>query len=111
MEKKELTQDESLALDKRAKEEFKAVKKAVNVDKDGKQIVAYFREPSRMVVGIAMAKLDTDTLTACEYIFDDAVIREISDTDAFRNDNGIFIGLNVMLQSLVTIKKSTFTTL
>lgn len=99
------------AQDQDAKSKYGAVRVARNVDKNGNDIVAYFREPSRPVLGVAIAELDKNTVLACEYIFDDACIREISDFDAFRNDVSIFLGLGGMLQSLIIVKKSTFTTL
>lgn len=92
------------------KTKYNYVFKASNTDADGVERVAYFRTPNRMVIGIAMAEIERNVLNACEYIFDDAVIREISDVDYFRNNTDVFVGLNVMLQSLIRVKKSSFQT-
>jgi hypothetical protein len=100
---------ETIKKDAAIRAQYGYIRKAVNVDEAGVERVAYFREPNRLVVGIAMAEIDRNTLLACEYIFDDAVIREVSDVEYFRNNNGVFIGLSNMLQGLIQVKKSTFT--
>lgn len=105
---------EQIEIDKRdleIKAKHGAIAVVRNFDKDGKPIVCYFKEPSRLVLGVAIAEFDRNVILACEYIFDDAVIREVSDVDAFRNDKGIFIGLNLILQSLVRVKKSDYRSL
>lgn len=88
-----------------------AIAMVENTDENGNPIVCYFKSPSRLVLGVAMAEIDRNTLLACEYIFDDACIREISDVDAFRNNDALFLGITGVLQSLVRVKKSTYTTL
>lgn len=90
--------------------QYNYVRKAVNVDENGVEHVAYFKAPNRLIVGIALAEIDRNTLLACEYIFDESIIKEVSDVDYFRNDDGVFMGLTAMLQSLIRVKKSTFTT-
>jgi len=99
------------AKDAEVKLKYGAIAVVRNVDKDGKPIVCYFKEPSRLVLGVAIAEIDRNVILACEYIFDDAVIREVSDVDAFRNDKSIFLGLNLILQSLVRVKKSDYRSL
>lgn len=94
-----------------AKTKYGAIRMAENTNEKGDAIVCYFKEPSRLVLGVALAEIDRNTVMACEYIFDDCCIREISDYDTFRNDKNIFLGLLGLLQSLVVVKKSTFTTL
>lgn len=94
-----------------AKLKYGAIEMATNTDSTGKEIVCYFKTPSRVVLGIAMAEIEKNYLLACEYIFDDSCIREISDFEAFRNDDSIFLGLTGKLQSLIRVKKSNFTTL
>lgn len=89
-----------------AKTKYGAVGMAQNED-----LVVYFKKPSRLVLGVAMAEIDRNVTQACEYIFDDCVIKEISDWEAFRNDDELFIGLIPKLQSLASVKKSTYTTL
>jgi hypothetical protein len=84
---------------------------AINTDASGKEIVCYFKKPSRLVLGVALAELDRNIVLASEYIFDDCTIRDISDFDAFRNSDEIFLGLIPKLQTLARVKKSTFTTL
>lgn len=91
--------------DTKAKE-LGAIKKAENGD-----LVVYFREPSRMALGIAMAEIDRDVVKACEIIFYDACIAEVSDLDAYAKDTALFIGIIKLLQSLVVVKKSLYTTL
>lgn len=94
-----------------AKSKYGAVQMVENTDEKGNPIVCYFKQPSRLVLGAAMGEIDRNPLIACEYIFDDSVIREISDVDAFRNNDAVFLGITAMLQSLVRVKKSTFTNL
>lgn len=94
-----------------AKLKYGAVAMVENTDASGKPIVCYFKSPSRLVLGVALAEIDRNTLMACEYIFDDSVIKEISDVEAFRNDDAIFMGITGVLQSLVRVKKSTYTSL
>lgn len=74
-------------------------------------LVVFFREPSRMALGIAMAEIDRDVVKACEIIFFDACIKEVSDMDAYHSDTSLFMGIIPLLQSLVTVKKSLYTTL
>lgn len=100
----EQKQDEEI----RAKYNF--IRKAESIDDQGKKHVAYFKAPNRLIVGIAMSTIDSNTLLACEYIFDDAVIKEVSDVAYFRDNDDVFIGLVAMLQALIRVKKSTFTT-
>lgn len=99
------------AKDAEYKIKYGVVAKVENFDKDGKKIVCYFKPTSRIVLGQALAELENNTLTACEYIFVDSVVKEISDADAFFNDNSIFLGITGVLQSLVRVKKSTYTSL
>ena len=88
-----------------------AIAMVENTDEKGNPIVCYFKSPSRIVLGVAMAEIDRNTLLACEYIFDDACIREISDVEAFRNNDELFLGITGVLQSLVRVKKSLYTAL
>lgn len=75
---------------------------------DGK--VVYFKEPSRLAIGVAMAKIDSDVIGACEVLFNDAVIME-ADWTFFQNDKGAFVGIIGALQRLIPLKKSVFTSL
>lgn len=86
--------------------ELGSIRKAEHGD-----LVVYFREPSRMAWGIAMAEIDRDVVKACEIVYFDACIAEVSDMDAYHKDMSLFIGLIPLLQSLVVLKKSLYTTL
>ena len=86
--------------------ELGAIRKAEHGD-----LVVFFREPSRMALGIAMAEIDRDVVKACEIIFYDACIAEVSDMDTYAKDTALFMGIIPLLQSLVTVKKSLYTTL
>lgn len=96
--------------DNELRAQYKFIRKATNIDDNGIEHVAYFKEPNRLIVGVAMAEIETNVLKACEYIFNDAVIKEISDVDYFFNNNAVFVGIHRMLQGLIEVKKSTFTT-
>lgn len=90
---------------KKAKE-LGAIKSASHGD-----LVVFFREPSRMALGIAMAEIDRDVVKACEIIYYDACIAEVSDLEAYAKDTALFMGIIPLLQSLVSVKKSLYTTL
>lgn len=75
------------------------------------EVAVFFREPSRMALGIAMAEIDRDVVKACEIIFYDACIAEVSDMDSYIKDTSLFMGIIPLLQSLVVVKKSLYTTL
>lgn len=100
-----------IAKENEYKIKYGVIAKVENTDDNGKPIVCYFKSPSRLVLGVAMSEIDRNIVLACEYIFDDACVREISDTDAFRNNKEIFLGITGVLQSLVRVKKSTYTIL
>ena len=72
--------------------------------------VCYFRLPSRMAIGTSLSMLNTDVVQACEIIFNDACIREVSDYNHWLNDNELFNGICGQLQSLIRVKKSTWMT-
>jgi hypothetical protein len=93
------------------KVKYDVIAKVENTDSKGNPIVCYFKSPSRLVLGIAMAEIDRNTLLACEYIFDDAVVKEISNHEEFRGNDALFLGITGVLQSLVRVKKSTYTSL
>ena len=108
IEKIKAEYENQLKIDSEYKEKFGAIAKAESED-EGKTIVIYFKAPHRMALGSALAILERDVLQGCEIIFDSCVIAEISpDWEKFRNDNGRFIGLVPLLQSLCVVKKSTY---
>lgn len=90
---------------KKAKE-LGAIKSATH-----ENLAVFFREPSRMALGVAMAEIDRDVVKACEYIFNDACIMEVSDFKEYSTDTALFMGIIPLLQSLVSVKKSLYTTL
>lgn len=100
-----------IAKENEYKIKYGVIGKVENKDANGNPIVCYFKKPSRLVLGVAMAEIDRNFLLACEYIYDDACVREISDYEAFRNDDELFIGINGFLQGLIRGKKSLYTTL
>ncbi len=73
--------------------------------------VCYFKEPSRMAVGLATAMMNTDRVQGCEILFNDACIKEVSDYNHWLNDTPLFLGICGTLQELIVVKKSTYTTL
>lgn len=99
-----------LEKDAEIRAKYKYIRKVKNTDDAGTERVAYFREPNRLIVGIAMAKIEENVTLACEYIFDDAVIKEVSDWEYFRENNSVFYGIIPVLQRLAEVKKSTVTT-
>ena len=98
-----------IAKDEEIRAKYKFIRKAKAVDDNGNERVAYFKAPNRMIVGMALAKIDTNVTEACEYIYGDCVIRDVSDWEYFMNNDEAFLGLIGMLQGLIQVKKSTFT--
>jgi hypothetical protein len=97
-------------IDAKIKATHKAIHKIVNVDEHGVEHALYLREPSRWAVGVSLAQFDTDVVSACETIFNDAAIKEVSDIEYFQQ-NAVFYGLIRPLQTLVVVKKSISTRL
>jgi hypothetical protein len=93
------------AKDAEIKSKYNAVLKEVH-EEDGKEYVAYFKVPGRAFIGAAMGQVELDPLKAAEILFDGACIREVSDVDKFRNDDGLLIDLWPKLQKLIPLKKS-----
>ena len=98
------------AINAEIKAKYKAVKRIVNIDEKGDEHVLYLREPSRLAVGVSLAKIESNVTEACEIIFNDAAIQEVSDIEYFQQ-NHVFYGLIYELQTLVRVKKSTSMTL
>jgi hypothetical protein len=96
--------------DAELKKQYGYIRKVKNVDDNGIEHVAYFKSPNRLILGIALAEIEKNVTLACEYIFDDAIIKEISDVSYFRDNDNVFLGIIGMLQGLVQVKKSTITT-
>lgn len=96
--RKQVTLDEAKALG--------AIAKVEDGDK-----VAYFKAPSRLITGIALSEFTENMTSACEKIFHDCVIQEISDAEHWLEDDGRFNGIVVQLQGLIRVKKSTWTAL
>lgn len=99
------------ALDADYKVKHKVIAKVENTDDKGNKIVCYFKEPSRMAFSYALSMADSDPVQMCQILFNDAVVKEISDWELFFNDNKLFYSLINPLQGLATVKKSTFMTL
>lgn len=100
-----------VAKDAEYKAKYKVVAKVENTDDKGQPIVCYFKEPSRMAFSMALSMVDSDPVQMCEILFNDTVVREISDWEIFSADNKLFYSLIRPLQNLAQVKKSTFTTL
>lgn len=92
------------------KVKYKAIRRIGNIDEHGQEHVLWLREPSRLAVGIFMATVPEDVVAACEYIFNDACIQEVSDV-AYFQQNAVFYGILRDLQRLVSVKKSSSMTL
>ena len=93
--------------DQEIKIKYKAVKKIVS--EDGQHLM-YLRQPSRMAVGYFMAKYGENRVEAVEYVLNDSCIQEVSDYAYFIQDE-VFYGIMSELISLISLKKSSFTTL
>lgn len=99
----------NIELEEKYKKDFGIIASCSGYDEDGKKMTLYFKPPHRMALGAALAVINTNTVEACEIIFDSAIVTDISpDWEKFRNDNGRFLGLTTFLQSLGAVKKSTY---
>lgn len=85
-----------------AKTNHKAI--AYVVSEDGEHM-AFFRTPNRSTVGFFMAEVQNNVTTACEYLYNDAVIREISEVEYFQKDEN-FYSIISTLQRLIQVKKN-----
>jgi hypothetical protein len=85
---------------------YGAIEKVVSIDAAGGEHVLWLKKPSRLVVGIFMATASENTVQACEYVFNDTVIVDISDVAYFQQDD-VFYGILSTLQRLIRVKKST----
>jgi hypothetical protein len=94
--------------DQDIKAKYKAIAKQTDIDEHGVEHVAYFREPSRLAVGVWLAQRNDNVTTAAEIIFNDTIIQEVSDVAYFQKD-AVFNGLLGLLGTLVPLKKSTST--
>lgn len=116
MTQEELAQQEAekikaqIELDQSYKLKYKVTDKVVCIDDQGQEHVLYLKQPSRMIVGLFLAKIDQNVTEACEYVFYDAVVKEISDVEYFMQD-AAFYGIISKLQQLIQVKKSTSMTL
>jgi len=116
---KKAAEDEKAAVIAEAKalkdleEKYKASHGAIGftrtLDDEGKPIILWYKQPHRSALGAAMAVLEHNTIEACEYIFDSALIPELSpEWEKVRNHNGRFMGICIFLQALGGVKKSTY---
>lgn len=102
-------QEALLKLEAQYKESHGAIGFTRTLDDEGKPMILWYKKPSRAALGAAMAILESDTITACEYIFDSAVIVELSpDWEKVRNHDGRFMGIVTFLQMLGAVKKSLY---
>lgn len=89
------------------KTKYGAVEK---IESEDGQHVLWLKKPSRLAVGYFMSEYGNNRVIACEYVLNDAVIKEISDYDYFIQDEN-FYGIMNHLVNLISLKKSTSTTL
>lgn len=87
-----------------------AIQRIVSIDDEGNEHVAWFKKPSRIAVGYALAKSEENLVDACEAIFNSAIIQEVSDVPYFQQDE-VFYGLIAPLQRMVNVKKNISTIL
>ena len=98
-----LTEDQK---DAAAKEKGAVVVLRVN-DSKGVERVAYLKAPDRYAVGAALSAMKTSITEACEYIYDSAVMKDISpDYELIRNDDEMFISSCSAIQAAIPFKKN-----
>jgi len=93
------------ARDKKAKD--LGAKIVVDFD-DDKRI--YLKSPNRYVLGLALAKNDSNPVESKEIVINNSVIRECSDVELLQNDE-YFLSVMQHVEELLVVKKSTFRTL
>lgn len=109
-EKAEKEAAELQALREKAKQ-MGAIHHVMNTDDSGVVHHAFFKSPSRIAVGVFLAEIDTNVTSACEIMFNDSVIKELSDYNYFMSSNEVFNGLIYDMKRLIRVKKSTSTPL
>ncbi len=109
-EKAEKEAAELQALRDKAKQ-MGAIHHVMNTDDSGVVHHAFFKSPSRIAVGVFLAEAESNVTAACEILFNDAVIKEISDVTYFSSNNEVFNGIIYELQRLIRVKKSISTAL
>ena len=102
-----LKQEANEAQDAKAKELGAVVCLRVE-DKDGIERVAYLKAPDRYAVGYALSELSGgDILKGCEYIYDSAVMKDISpDYQLIRDEDYLFISVHKAIQAAIPFKKN-----
>lgn len=79
----------------------------IDIEHEGKEYLAYLKAPDRYAVGAFLAIEKSSVTEACEYVFDSAVIKEISpDYLAIRENDTLFISACPAIQRSVPFKKN-----
>src|ERR1041384_192827 len=87
------------ALEQEYKAKYRAVKHIINVDDAGTEHHLWLRDPSRMAVGVYLAKVDENVTDACEVLFYDCAITQDNISDvAYFNQEKVFLGILGELQ-------------
>lgn len=82
----------------------------IEVENGEETIVGFLKKPTRLTLSAVMKLLETDSLKANESLLRTCLIKEVSDMRLVDNDE-IFLSVLPQLQNLITLKKSTLTTL
>lgn len=97
------------SIDQEIKAKYKAVEKIV-ITEGTEERKAYFRKPSRLAIGSFLSKKDENLVEACEALFYDAIIKEVSDADYFLANDEAFLGCMPALIRISVVKKNISTT-
>lgn len=82
----------------------------IEVENGEEVVVGFVKKPTRQTLSVVMKLLETDSLKANETLLRTCLIKEVSDMRLVDNDD-IFLSVLPQLQNLITLKKSTLTTL
>ncbi len=114
MEENEKTPEQKAELEKvEAKLKLDADAKAlgavvcIDITHEGKDYLAYLKAPDRYAVGAFLSAEKTSVTEACEYIYDSAVMKDISpDYLTIRDNDLLFISACPAIQRSVPFKKN-----
>lgn len=93
-----------------AKAKSLGAKFKIVVDNDGEEIVGFLKKPSRTLISATMKLGETDMLKANESLMRTCLIPDVSDMRLV-DDDDIFMSALSQLSEIITIKKSTLTSL
>ena len=87
----------------------KALGATISIKFDDDKVI-YLKKPHRMILGIALSKMEVNPLEAKEIILNNCVIKEVSDFELLQNDE-YFLSAVEHVDELLVIKKSFCQTL